>query len=147
MTEPLVVQIPHRLGKQEAGRRLKTEPEHSRCRYSRLIQLNEEVWSGDRLVFAVLWSQDRRRAICAGSLGNDAAHSPAAYADQLDTIEDAADQCISCVVSEADGPHKSGAIVKELSIYPTGGAAVKWPPPSFQAERSPSTCSEVFHGY
>jgi hypothetical protein len=54
LTEPLVVRIPHRLGRQEAVRRLKMGLEHARGQYSRLIQVNEEIWSGDRLVFAVL---------------------------------------------------------------------------------------------
>jgi hypothetical protein len=54
MTKPLVIQIPHRLGKQEAVRRLQAGLGRARTQYSGLIQVNEEIWSGDRLVFSLL---------------------------------------------------------------------------------------------
>jgi Putative polyhydroxyalkanoic acid system protein (PHA_gran_rgn) len=53
MTKPLVVSIPHRLGKDEALRRMKAGLGSARTQYAQLIQVNEEVWSGDRLVFSV----------------------------------------------------------------------------------------------
>lgn len=53
MTKPLVVSIPHQLGKDEAVRRLKAGLDRARGQYSHLLEVNEEVWSGDRLVFAV----------------------------------------------------------------------------------------------
>lgn len=53
MTRPLVVSIPHRLGKDEALRRMKAGLGSARTQYAQLIQVNEEVWSGDRLVFSV----------------------------------------------------------------------------------------------
>ena len=51
MTTPLVVSILHRLGKQEAVRRLKTGLGQARTSFSHLMSVDEEVWSGDRLTF------------------------------------------------------------------------------------------------
>lgn len=51
MTAPLVVSIPHRLGKQEAARRLKTGFGQARTSFSHLLSVEEEVWNGDRLTF------------------------------------------------------------------------------------------------
>lgn len=59
MTEPIVLQIPHRLGKQEAVRRLKTGLGQARSEYSSLIQISEEIWSEDRLVFSLLAMKQR----------------------------------------------------------------------------------------
>jgi hypothetical protein len=53
MTQPLVVSIPHRLGKDEALRRMKTGLDSVRTQYAQFIRVNEEVWSGDRLAFSV----------------------------------------------------------------------------------------------
>jgi hypothetical protein len=53
MSKPLVVSIPHRLGKDEALRRMKAGLGSARTQYAQFIQVNEEVWSGDRLAFAV----------------------------------------------------------------------------------------------
>lgn len=53
MTKPLVVSIPHRLGKDEAVRRMKAGLGNARTQYAQFIQVNEELWSGDRLVFSV----------------------------------------------------------------------------------------------
>ncbi len=51
MTAPLVVSIPHRLGKDEAVRRLKTGLGQARTSFSHLMSVDEEVWNGDRLTF------------------------------------------------------------------------------------------------
>ena len=51
MTAPLVVSIPHRLGKEEAVRRLKTGLVQARTNFSHLLSVDEEVWNGDRLTF------------------------------------------------------------------------------------------------
>ena len=51
MTAPLVVSIPHRLGKQEAVRRLKTGLGQARTGFSHLMSVDEEVWNGDSLTF------------------------------------------------------------------------------------------------
>jgi len=53
MSEPLVVVIPHRLGKDEALRRLKDGLGRARGEFGWLLSLEEEVWSGDRLTFRV----------------------------------------------------------------------------------------------
>ena len=51
MSEPLVVIIPHRLGKDEALRRIKDGLARAREEFARLITLEEERWEGDRLSF------------------------------------------------------------------------------------------------
>src|SRR4249919_869879 len=51
MTTPLVVSIPHRVGKQEAVRRLKAGLGQARTGFSHLMTVDEEVWSGDSLTF------------------------------------------------------------------------------------------------
>ena len=51
MTAPLVVSIPHRLGKHEAVRRLKNGLGQARTSFGHLMSVDEEVWNGDRLTF------------------------------------------------------------------------------------------------
>jgi len=51
MTAPLVVSIPHRLGRQEAVRRLKNGLGQARTSFSHLMSVDEEVWNGDSLTF------------------------------------------------------------------------------------------------
>ena len=51
MSEPLVVTIPHRLGKDEAQRRIKVGLDRAKSEFGRLLSLEEEVWTGDRLTF------------------------------------------------------------------------------------------------
>jgi hypothetical protein len=53
MPQPLVVTIPHRLGKQEAARRLRGGLDAARSRYSHLLQVQEETWAGDSLTLRV----------------------------------------------------------------------------------------------
>ncbi len=53
MSEPLVVIIPHRLGKDEALRRIKDGLGRARAEFGWLLSLEEEVWSGDRLTFRI----------------------------------------------------------------------------------------------
>jgi Putative polyhydroxyalkanoic acid system protein (PHA_gran_rgn) len=53
MPEPLIVVIPHRLGKDEALRRIKEGIGRAKTEFSRLIAIDEEVWTGDRLSFSV----------------------------------------------------------------------------------------------
>jgi hypothetical protein len=53
MPKPLIVSIPHKLGKEEAIRRLKAGLGSVRSQYGQLLQVNEEIWSGDRLSFRV----------------------------------------------------------------------------------------------
>lgn len=53
MSAPLVVEIPHRLGKDEAIRRLKMGIGRASTQYGNMVQVQEEIWSGDRLSFRV----------------------------------------------------------------------------------------------
>jgi hypothetical protein len=51
MTAPLVVSIPHRLGRQEAARRLKDGLGRARTNFGHLMTIDDESWNGDRLSF------------------------------------------------------------------------------------------------
>src|ERR1044072_3542999 len=51
MTAPLTVSIPHRLGKEEAVRRLKGGMAHMATKLGALITIDQEVWEGDTLTF------------------------------------------------------------------------------------------------
>ena len=53
MSEPLIVVIPHRLGKDEALRRIKDGISRAKTEFAWLLSLEEEVWTGDRLSFRV----------------------------------------------------------------------------------------------
>ncbi len=53
MAKPLIVSIPHKLGKDEAIRRMKAGLGSVKNQYGQLLQVNEEIWSGDRLAFSV----------------------------------------------------------------------------------------------
>ena len=51
MSEPLIVVIPHRLGKDEAVARIKDGIGRAKVEFAWLIALEQEDWSGDRLSF------------------------------------------------------------------------------------------------
>jgi hypothetical protein len=51
MSEPIVVVIPHRLGKDEALRRIKDGIGRAKTEFAWILSLEEEVWTGDRLTF------------------------------------------------------------------------------------------------
>jgi hypothetical protein len=53
MSEPLVVSIPHRLGKNEAVRRLKAGLGNAQSKFGHLFKFQEEAWTGDNLQFRV----------------------------------------------------------------------------------------------
>ena len=53
MSEPLIVVIPHSLGKAEALRRIKDGVGRARSEFARLISIEDENWTGDRLTFRV----------------------------------------------------------------------------------------------
>lgn len=53
MSSPLVVSIPHRLGREEALRRIKSGLGSARTGYTPLLTIDEESWTGDRLLFRV----------------------------------------------------------------------------------------------
>jgi hypothetical protein len=52
MSEPLVVVIPHRLGKDEALRRIKAGFGRAKNEFAALIAIEQDRWEGDRLAFA-----------------------------------------------------------------------------------------------
>jgi hypothetical protein len=51
LSRPLIVSIPHRLGREEAVRRIKSGLANARTNYSAFLTIYEETWSGDRLAF------------------------------------------------------------------------------------------------
>jgi hypothetical protein len=54
MSTPLIVSIPHRLGREEAARRIRAGISSARTNYSSLLSVNEEIWEGgDRLAFNI----------------------------------------------------------------------------------------------
>jgi hypothetical protein len=53
MSKPLIVSIPHKLGKEEAVRRMKAGLGSIRSQYGQFLQVHEEIWSGNRLSFRV----------------------------------------------------------------------------------------------
>lgn len=53
MSEPLVVVIPHRLGKDEALRRIKEGVGRAKTEFAWLLSFEGENWTGDRLAFRV----------------------------------------------------------------------------------------------
>jgi hypothetical protein len=50
---PLVVTVPHDLGREEAIRRLKTGLAGLPTQWGKWFQVNEEVWSGAQLAFRI----------------------------------------------------------------------------------------------
>ncbi len=52
MSAPLVVSIPHSLGREEATRRLKTGLTRAAASV-RVLSVDEERWDGDRMIFRV----------------------------------------------------------------------------------------------
>ncbi|HEY8332584.1 MAG TPA: polyhydroxyalkanoic acid system family protein [Tardiphaga sp.] len=62
MSAPLVVSIPHRLGRDEAVRRLKTGLSRAASSVP-VLKVDEERWDGDRMIFRV-------RALGQGASGH-----------------------------------------------------------------------------
>jgi hypothetical protein len=52
MSEPLVVSIPHRLGREEAVRRIKSGLTGARAHFAHLITISQESWEDSRLSFS-----------------------------------------------------------------------------------------------
>jgi hypothetical protein len=52
MSKPLVVSIPHRLGREEASRRLKSGLTRA-AQSVPVLTVDEERWEGDRMIFRV----------------------------------------------------------------------------------------------
>ncbi len=53
MSKPLVVTIPHHLGREEAVRRLKSGLATARTNWAHVFAIQEESWTGDHLQFQV----------------------------------------------------------------------------------------------
>jgi Putative polyhydroxyalkanoic acid system protein (PHA_gran_rgn) len=53
MSAPLIVSIPHRLGREEATRRLKAGLTRAASSIP-VLKVDEERWDGDRMIFRVL---------------------------------------------------------------------------------------------
>jgi hypothetical protein len=53
MSKPLVVAIPHRLGREEALRRLKNGLAEAGASFSHLYSVREQIWTGNHLQFQV----------------------------------------------------------------------------------------------
>ena len=53
MSAPIVVFIPHRLGKAEASRRLREGFGRARTGFARLLSIESTTWDGDRVMFQV----------------------------------------------------------------------------------------------
>jgi hypothetical protein len=53
MSAPLVVMLPHRLGKPEALRRLRSGLDGIKTGYGHLLSVDEAIWEGDRVKFRV----------------------------------------------------------------------------------------------
>jgi hypothetical protein len=53
MRETITVTIPHRLGKDEAQRRIKKGIGEARTTFASVLTIKEESWSGDTLAFRV----------------------------------------------------------------------------------------------
>ena len=53
MPPPLIVSIPHRLGRDEATRRLKSGLETTRTKLGQIFTIEEETWTDNRLAFRV----------------------------------------------------------------------------------------------
>jgi hypothetical protein len=51
MATPVTISVPHRLGREEAVRRLKSGLSRMANNLGGVIKIEQEVWSGDRLTF------------------------------------------------------------------------------------------------
>ena len=63
MPPPLIVSIPHKLGKDEAIRRLKAGIGSVTGQYRQFVTVDEEVWSGDRLAFGITAMKQQARGV------------------------------------------------------------------------------------
>jgi hypothetical protein len=59
MPQPLIVSIPHKLGRAEAERRIKAGLGAVKAQYAQIVRVDEEIWSGDRLAFRITAMRQR----------------------------------------------------------------------------------------
>jgi len=52
MSKPVVVTVPHRLGREEAVRRLKSGFERAGSQFAGVLSISQQDWQGDRLTFS-----------------------------------------------------------------------------------------------
>ena len=53
MTQPLIVSLPHPLGKAEAIRRLQSGLRQIRSQYGQVVDVTEEIWNDNRLALQI----------------------------------------------------------------------------------------------
>ena len=53
MSKPLIISIPHHLGREEAERRIRSGLASARANYATIINILDETWIGDRLTFNI----------------------------------------------------------------------------------------------
>jgi hypothetical protein len=53
MSKPLIVSVPHRLGKEEAVRRLKNGMGGASANFGHLFKIQEEIWTGPHLQYRI----------------------------------------------------------------------------------------------
>ena len=71
MSKPVVVSVPHRLGREEAARRIRAGFAHAGSQFAGILTISEQTWSGDRLSFQ------------AGALGQHASGTIDVHDDQV----------------------------------------------------------------
>lgn len=64
MSQNVTVSIPHRLGKEEAGKRIREGIGKARADFASLMAVEEESWTGNRLAFRVASLGQR----CSGTI-------------------------------------------------------------------------------
>jgi hypothetical protein len=52
MSKPVVVSVPHRLGREEAARRIRGGFERAGSQFAGIFNISDQSWNGDRLTFA-----------------------------------------------------------------------------------------------
>jgi hypothetical protein len=53
VSNSIVVSIPHRLGREEAARRIQAGLGHARANYSAFLKIHEETWTDHHLAFNI----------------------------------------------------------------------------------------------
>ena len=80
MGTPVTVSVPHKLGKEEAMRRLKGGLTRMRTNLSALVAIEQETWAGDTLQFSRAWPGADRRGLDHGVRRQSAHRGHAAVA-------------------------------------------------------------------
>ena len=71
MSKPVVVSVPHRLGREEAVRRLKAGFERAGSQFAGILNISDQTWSGDRLT----WPRSLLRTALKFTLPWELAHT------------------------------------------------------------------------